>query len=219
MNPKYQRIADRIKDLIAEGYSVAALETPSEHVGPYIKEKVPLHTWLVKVENILSTVFGSKSAHYRQAKNVLDKGPEHSYEVNTIVGVLSGALSDLEDGFLVGQEHLIAGVILDSVLEQAQYLLKTGFKDPAAILCRVVVEDALQRLCIEEGLSSSGKAASLNDALKTQERYTKPQWRLIQSWLDIGNSAAHGSFSDFTDDNVKQMISDVERFIAQELGS
>jgi len=219
MNPKYQRIADRIKDLIAEGNSVAALERPSEYVGPYIQEKVPLHAWLVKVENIISTVFGTKSAHYIQAKKVLDKSPGHSYEVHEIVGILTGALSDLEDGFLVGQEYLIAGVILDSVLEQAQYLLKTGFKDPAAILCRVVVEDALQRLCVEEGLSSSGKAASLNDALKAQGRYTKPQWRLIQSWLDIGNSAAHGKFNEFTDDDVKQMTSDVERFVAQELSS
>jgi len=219
MNPKYQRIANRIKDLVTEGNSVAALERPSEYVGAYIQDKVPLHSWLVKVENVLSTVFGSRSAHYIQTKKVLDKNPEHSYEVNQIVGVLTGALSDLEDGFLVGQEHLIAGVILDSVLEQARYLLKTGFKDPAAILCRVVIEDALQRLCVEENLPSSGKSASLNDALKSQGRYTKPQWRLIQSWLDVGNSAAHGKFSEFTDDDVKQMISDVERFLGQELSS
>ena len=104
---------------------------------------------MVKVENILSTVFGEKSAHYLQAKKVLYKNREHSYEVNQVVGVLMGALSDLEDGFLVGQEHLIAGVILDSVLEQAQYLSKNGFKDPAAILCRVVIENSLRRLCVE----------------------------------------------------------------------
>ncbi|MER0169097.1 MAG: hypothetical protein DU489_00490 [Nitrosomonas sp.] len=217
MNPKYQRIAARVKILIEEGRGVAALEKPAEYVGPYIQDEIPLHTWLVKVENILLTVFSEKSAHYMQAKKVLDHRPKHSYEVNQIIGILSGALSDLEDGFLVGQEQLIAAAILDSVLEQAQYLSKTGFKDPASILCRVVIEDTLQRICIEEGLTSSGKASFLNDALKEHGRYTKPQWRLIQSWLDIGNSAAHGKFTDYTEDDVKQMISDVERFVAQEL--
>lgn len=217
MNPKYQRVANRIRDLINEGAQVAALERPSEYTGPYIQEKVPLHVWLSKVENILLTIFGVGSAHYAQAKKVFERNPEHSYEVNQIVGVLSGALSDLEDGFLVGQEHLIAGVVLDSVLEQSKYLLSNGFKDPAAILCRVVVEDALRRLCDEEGLSSAGKAATLNDSLKDHGRYSKPQWRLVQSWLDIGNSAAHGKFEEYTEPNVSQMVSDVERFIAQEL--
>lgn len=46
MNPKYKRVAERIKDLITEVHSVAALERPSEYVGPYIQDKVPLHTWL-----------------------------------------------------------------------------------------------------------------------------------------------------------------------------
>jgi hypothetical protein len=71
----------------------------------------------------------------------------------------------------------------------------------------------------EEGLTDSGKAATLNDALLTAARYTKPQWRLIQSWLDIGSSAAHGKFSDYDNQAVEQMIDGVERFIAQELGS
>lgn len=219
MNPKYQRVSTRLRDLITEGGQVAALEREYEY-STYIKEKVPLHAWLVKVGNILHTVFGEKSAHYKQAKKILDtgSGPEHSYEINQLIGILSGALSDLEGGFLIGQEHLVAGVVLDSVLEQAQFLLKSGFKDPSSILCRVVVEDALQRICIEEGISSADKATNLNDALKESGRYTKPQWRLVQSWLDIGNLAAHGKFSEYSEENVKQMLADVERFIAHELG-
>jgi len=25
-------------------------------------------------------------------------------------------------------------------------------------------------------------------------RFTQPQWRMVQAWLDIGNAAAHGKF-------------------------
>ena len=217
MNPVYSRAANRIKILIEEGRKVASLESDSG-VGPYIKEKIPLHTWLVKTENILNGVFGEGSIHYSRGKKIIDGGAEHAYEVNSLIGILTGALSDLEDGFLVGQEHLVAGVVLDSVLEQAKHLAENSYKDPAAVLGRVVVEDALRRISREESLADTGKASGLNDALRDKGRYTKPQWRVIQSWLDIGNSAAHGKFSDYDDSDVQTMIKDVERFLAQELG-
>ena len=91
MNPKYQRVADRIKGLIEEGHRVAGLERHVELIGRTIEDKVPLHAWLVKVENILSTVFGNKSAHYLQTKEVLGAGPRNAYGVNKMIGVLTGA--------------------------------------------------------------------------------------------------------------------------------
>lgn len=217
LNPRQQRAAERIKALIAEGESVAALERDSA-VGKYIQEYKPLNAWLVKVENIVSTVFGTGSPQFRLLSKATEHNVSRSYQVERLVGVLTGALDDLEGGFLIDQEHLIAGEIFDSVLEQARYLAKSGFKDPAAVLARVVVEDTLRRLAREVGLPDAGKAAALNDALKDKERYAKPQWRLVQAWLDVGNSAAHGKFDDYTDQIVLQMIDDIERFLAQEIG-
>ncbi len=218
MNPKYQRAAGRLRDLIKEGQQVAALERDSDG-DPYIKDKIPLHSWLVKVENIVKSVFGTDSPHYQHVSKITTKYPERAYEVNRIVGILDGALNDLEEGFLYGQELLIAGEIFDSVLEEAKHLTENGFKDPAAVLVRVVIEDSLRRLSREEGLDDSIKASAMNLALREKERYAKPQWRLIDSWLDIGNSAAHGKFADYTQDGVLRMIADVERFLAQELSS
>lgn len=85
MNPKYLRVADRIKALIIEGNTVATLERDFELYGPYIQDEVPLHSWLVKVENILSTVFGDNSAHYLQTKKVLDRDPQRASQVNQIM--------------------------------------------------------------------------------------------------------------------------------------
>ena len=217
MNPKYQRAADRLRELITEGERVASLERSSSVGGRYIKEKIPLHAWLANVENIVGAVFGKDSAHFRQVDNVLAQNPEHSYEINQIVGVLTGGLSDLEGGFLAGRENLIAGEIFDSVLEEAKHLAETGFKDPAAVLVRVVVEDCLKRLSREEGFDDSAKASAMNDALRDKGRYPKPQWRLVQAWLDIGNSAAHGKFTDYSQDDVLRMIGNVGRFLAQHL--
>ena len=218
MHPKFERVATRLRDLIKEGAQVAALERKTEYTTA-ISDKIALHSWLVKSDNIIQSIFGENSPHFKHLNEAQKKEIYQAYQVNKIIGILAGALDDLENGFLVGQENLIAGIVLDSVLEQAKMLCSAGFKDPAAVLGRVVIEDLLQRLCREEGLSDSGKASVLNDSLRDKGRYTKPQWRIIQSWLDIGNAAAHGKFSDYEESNVNQMLSDIERFMAQEFGS
>jgi hypothetical protein len=217
LSPKHKRYADRIRELIEEGQGVAGLERPSS-VGPFIQDKVPLYAWLVKVNNILETVFGPQSPHMHHFQELAkDRGRiAHSYKVNSIVGVLTGALDDLEKGYLLGQEFLVAGEVFDSILEQAKYLNQNGHKDPAAVLARVVLEDALKRIVRGEGLDDNQSASRLNDELRGINKYPKPQWRLIQAWLDIGNAAAHGKFNEYNEGDVKGLIEDIEQFLAVE---
>lgn len=117
---------------------------------------------------------------------------------------------------MLGQEFLIAGEILDSVLEEAKHILNAGYKDPAAVLGRVVLEDALKRLARQEQLDDTQKATRLNDELKKAGKYNQPQWRQIQAWVDIGNSAAHGKFNEYSEEQVREQIEGVERFLANE---
>ena len=128
--------------------------------------------------------------------------------------MLEGALNDLENGYLIGQEFIIAGEVFDSVLEQATYLNQSGHKDPAAVLARVVLEDSLKRLAREESLNETLSASRINDELRRVGRYAQPQWRLIQAWLDLGNAAAHGRFAEYSQQDVQKLIEDIERFLA-----
>ncbi|MGD0780395.1 MAG: DUF4145 domain-containing protein [Dehalococcoidales bacterium] len=221
LNPKYQRYAERLRELIEEGNTVAKLAKPSS-VGTYIQgeDNIQAQSWLTKVRNILGTVFGFQSPHYHHFEELI---PEHgvrhlahSYDVYPIVGVLNGALDDLEKGYLLGQEFLIAGEVFDSILEQAKQLMQSGYKDPAAVLARVVLEDALKRLARGEGIDDNLKASSINDELKKRERYPQSQWRFIQAWLDIGNAAAHGNVNEYSADDVNNLIKDLERFLVTE---
>jgi len=213
LNPKYQRYADRINNLISEGQSVALLEQPSE-IGPYIQDRVQLEAWLTKVHNIIESTFGVGRPQHQKLVELTQREISHSYQVNSIVGLLIGALDDLENGFLIGQEFIIAAEVFDAVLEQAKHLNQAGYKDPAAVLARVVLEDSLKRLAREESLDDSLNAARINDELRKTGKYAQPQWRLVQSWLDIGNAAAHGRFDEYSREDVERLINDVERFIA-----
>lgn len=224
MNPKYQRYADRLSELIEEGQQVAKLEKPSRRVGRYIQgaDKIKVQSWLTKVRSILLNVFGPKSPHYCQFDDNLPHGGVRnvgkSYEIYPIIGVLDGALDDLESGYLLNQEFLVAGEVFDSVINRARYLLENGYKDAAAILTRVVIEDALKRLTRSEGLDDGKKASDMNTDLWKNGRSAQTQWRFIQVWLDIGNAAAHGRFNEYDKEKVKRMMDDLESFLATEFG-
>jgi hypothetical protein len=214
MNPKLQRYIGRIKELIEESDKVAALERPSSMGVAYIQEKEKLNAWLIKTKNIVEMAFGKNSPHYKEMDRLTKGHVEHSYEVKAIKGFLLGAHDDLEKGFLIGQEFLVAGEIFDTVLEEAKLLNRTGHKDASAVLSRVVLENSLKRLARQEEIDDTLKASRINDVLKNFGMYSQPQWRLIQAWLDIGNSAAHGKFDEYNKDSVEKMIDGIEQFIA-----
>jgi tetratricopeptide (TPR) repeat protein len=215
LSPRHQRYADRLRELVEEGQSVAKLVTDAGRHATDIEPYAPLHAWFAKAIAIIEKLLGSRSYHFSKMDELRYK-IQWTGNIYEAIGVLEGALDDLEKGYLTGQEFLITAEVFDSVLEQAKHLNDTGYKDPAAVLMRVVLEDALKRLAREESIDDSQKASVLNDELKGIGRYSKPQWRLIQACLDVGNAAAHGRFDECTADEVAGRIEDVERFLAAE---
>ncbi len=222
LNPKYKAYADRLEDLIVEGEKVIAGATGRLHSDIYIErsKSADLHAWVTKVENLLRTVFGEQSAHFiHYSKFAYNKGKNYLQNIGDIVpiiGILRGALDDLEKGFLARQEFIISAALFDDVLSQAEHLCENGYKDPAAVLGRVVLEDALRRIARAASVDDTAKASAINDELKKAGRYNQPQWRMIQAWLDIGNAAAHGKFGQYSQQDVAKMLEGIGGFLAVE---
>lgn len=212
MNSTQKRCADRLRKLIEERNNIVVEKGSNE----YIVNTAFFHAWLTKVENIIEIAFGDTSPHYKKFRELTNDYINYNFQIDRIEGLLVGSLDDLENGFLTNQEFLIAGEIFDSVLEEAKHILDAGYKDPAAVLGRVVLEDSLKRLAREEQIDDAKKASVLNEELKKAGRYNQPQWRQIQVWLDIGNDAAHGNFNNYTKEQVKDQIDGIERFIASD---
>lgn len=220
LNSKHQRYAERIQELIEEGKAIVKLAKPSSYDGiPYIKgeDNISLQAWITKLTNILETVFGTQSPQFRCFQEVLPDGGinfiEYDYHIYPIIGILVGALDDLKKGFLISQEYLIAGEVFDTILEQAKVLNQSGYKDPAAVLGRVVLEDALRRISRTEGIDDTLKASIINDELKQKGIYPQTQWRFVQAWLDVGNKAAHGHFDQYDSNMVNDMFKGIEQFL------
>jgi len=223
LNLKQKRYAERIHELIAEGETLANNPQLSKEGYKIIGDNAKRIEWLSKVENIIEATFGKNSSQFRRNEE-LSRGKTHlPTQINKIVGLLRGGLSDLEGGFLVSQEFLIAGEIYATVLEQAKdYFYKLKNKDVAAMLGRTVLEDGLKRMARQEGLEPKKIAkmvpATLNDELKKKGRYQEAQHKLITDWRTIGNKAAHGEFNSYNDAQVKTMLEGIEHFLASEFG-
>jgi hypothetical protein len=187
VSPQQAKLESHFEKLIQEGEAVAASASSLYPGGErFVQNETPLHSWLVKVQNILQLTFGENSAPHKHYAAI----PRHEvsllYQIRTVIGILTGALSDLKDGFIVGQENLIAAEVFDSVIEQARHLNNNKYKDAAAVLGRVVLEDALKRMARKAGIDDKQTAARINDQLLSTLVYSQPQWRRNQALFDIG---------------------------------
>jgi hypothetical protein len=215
VKPRISRFSDRLEELAEEGNQIAT--SAASVVNNYVPDETALHSWLVKVRNLIESVFGRSSAHFRHLEELTTKGVSRMHEVQRVAGVVVGAKDDLDGGYLIRQEMLVAGAVFDSLLDEAKHFLGAGFDQCAAVLSRVVLEDALRRIARREGVDDSGNASAVNDRLKAEGVFTQPRWRQVQSWLDVGNAAAHGNTGDFDADLVRGVIEGLEQFLAQEL--
>jgi hypothetical protein len=85
---------------------------------------------------------------------------------------------------------------------------------PAAVLMRGVLEDSLRTLCKKAQivLSEKSKLDRMNTELAKAEIYNKNVQKQVTAWAGIGNSAAHMKIDEFSETDVKNMISGIISF-------
>jgi hypothetical protein len=220
MNNRYAKYIKELDELIVDSHEVEKLAkqtSPDRHGKAYsiIYEGDRIQKLIMNSIQLIRLIFREKSDLYKEIVRLKDTDKNfHASNIRFIRGTLESAKGAIEKGYLTSFEFLISADIFDSTLEQAKELLKNGYKDPAAMLCRVVMEDSLKKIAKKEGIETEDKKASwINDELKKKELYSQIQWREIQKWLDIGNAAAHGKFEEFKKEDVQKMIGEIEHFI------
>jgi hypothetical protein len=227
VNSKYKKHIQRFEELIEE-FSMDIFTKRVQKRGYYgdiyyiypeeIHDKI--QGWLMKCENVISLVFGKKSIQVQRFLDVLNdtKISELDQKTYRIKGLLDADLDDLKNGFLLGQEFIIANEVFDSVLEEAKFFIfEQKNKDIGAILLRIVLEDSIKRIGKKEGIDTETKKVSvINDELKTKNHFIQTVWRQNQAWLDIGNKAAHGDFSEYDLAQVENFYNGLVNFLASE---
>ena len=139
-------------------------------------------------------------------------------------GILKSIKAEIDGGWLVTLKGLVSAEIFSDFIEMADYLLKEGYKDPAAVVIGSVLEEHLKQLCSKNGIlieeTKSGKlvpkkADLLNSELSGKVVYNKLDQKNVTAWLDLRNKAAHGKYTEYNQQQVEFMLQTVTEFITR----
>lgn len=172
--------------------------------------------------SFLKNTFGLDHPFYLEFnKQAKDASPYHTENGR---GILKAAKQEIDGGWLFTVKGLISVEIFSDFLEMAEYLLKEGYRDPAAVMIGSVLEEHLRQLClrnsipintIKDGKSNPKKADLMNSELASASIYNKLDQKSITSWLDLRNKAAHGKYSEYSKEQVELMFHGVTNFISR----
>jgi hypothetical protein len=214
-----QKIIDRLDELIKKGEEVIKTNYSRSGGGiVYFGDRginsEMSHQWGMSCLNILERVFGKESAHYQKFNGLYSQFEDYTPVLN-VMGILKAAKDDYENGYIFETRVLIQAEVFDDILEQAEHLLSSGYHQPAAVVAGAVLEDGLRKLCQRRGISLPAKPTinPMNDALAKDGAYNSLVQKRVTTLADLRNKAAHGKFSEFSEDDVKDMLAQVRSFM------
>ena len=170
--------------------------------------------------SFISRVYGADHIHFSQ---FIDSTKGHLYtHSERAIAILRAIRSELDGGWLFEVRALVAAELYSDFLEQADHLLEQGYKDAAAVMIGSVLEEHLRQLCPrysvdthddKDGRQVPRKADRINADLAKASAYSALESKQITAWLAIRNSAAHGKYSDYTQDQIVSLALGVPSFI------
>ena len=181
--------------------------------------KILIETWETQCLAAIIDIAGENSIYYRQSFQEYN-GNKTLY-ISKIVGAIKALARDIKKGYLDSVRSLIHADIFSDFLEMAEYLLKEGYKDAAAVLCGGVLEEHIcklagkARVTLKKENGDLKKTSALNDELKNMGVYNNISHKSVTSWLSIRNDAAHGKYNGYSSEQVKLFIDGVRLFIRQ----
>jgi len=212
--------AKRFQELIDQADSVASTLHTSRYTEQKTLDSDSFLAWKVKVRNLLANVCGEPSQHFKQLEQAETKSSfSNVANFTAMKAVLLATKEDYEGGYLISIKKLVQAEVFSSELDQASELLDKGYKLPAAVVAGTVLETAIRELCDRNHIAHNRhtKLETMNADLTKASVYTLLVQKQVTALADIRNNAAHGHPNQFTDADVKGMIGDIERFLAQYL--
>lgn len=210
----------RLDELAAKGKTISSSKYSRAGLrGHGTVEYVPIPItkgWGTSVVSLLRQVFGADSAHTQQFESAFSafRGNFSSFQV--LYEIFAAAKEDYEGGYIFSLRGLVKAEVLSDALEQADELLTSGYKDPACVLIGVSLEIAIKELTSRYNLPVS-KLDKMNTDLCKAGAYNIAKQKQVTAWADLRNKAAHGDWSAYSIDDVRDMRGGVLRFLGDYL--
>jgi hypothetical protein len=162
-------------------------------------------------------VFGPESQHYKNFTVHVGKDWLGFSDAYRAQGVLKAAEDDYASGQLVQLRQLVQAEVFDDFLEQAEHLLSSGYHQAAGVIAGCVLEDGLRKLCAKHAIpiTDRPKLDTMNADLAKAGVYNKLAQKRITAIADLRNKAAHGEWTVFSEQDVREMVTAVRRFMEE----
>ena len=175
-----------------------------------------LHTTLAAAVESLAP---PDSVYRRQADAALERSGLYN-QAASLAGVLRALYGAYLGGYFSSFSQLVRADLFDDFLEMAEHLLEQGYKDAAAVITGGVLEEHLRKLCERQAVDilvgdKPKPASKMNDELAAKGAYAKLDVKSVTAWLGVRNSAAHGRYGDYEEEQVRLMILGVREFAAR----
>lgn len=217
-----QKIAQRFQELSDQLKQVEGTEASKRSpMGGSSYQHIEAHlilNWAVKARNLLLSACGKESEHYtsfataEEAKSYEDSPTR----LKRMGAVFHAAREDFEGGYLNSIRNLVQAELAGDELDQARVLFASDYYAAAAVVTGVVLENTLRSLCAKHGLPA-GSMERMNADLAKAGEYNALVQKRVTALAAVRNSAAHGKSGEYTNEDVKSMIPEVERFVAERL--
>ena len=217
-----ERVICDIEELISLGEEVISTQRRTESMGrlrvvaePFVDGQLSAQ-WGTRSLSLLERIFSKDSIYYETYYRISNSLNKLS-NVKRGMGILQAAKVDVEKGGLIKLKDLTRAELFDNLLEQSEYLLDCGYYTAAVVLSGAVLENQLRELSIQHHieLPAKPKLDSMNIELVKKGVYNITTQKRITGIAGIRNSAAHGKESEYTKEDVVDMVKHIRRLIEE----
>ena len=220
---KLADLLKRIDELLDHGQQVLSTRYSEGTRFPVVHVKdAPMTGFRSASLSFIERVFGRDHPHFQQ----FTEKTENSFasDAERGVAILQAVRSEIAGGWLFTVKGLVAAELFSDFLDMADHLLSQGYKDPAAVVIGSVLEEHLRQLCIKhsidiadekDGKAVPRKADRLNSELAKKGVYTALDQKQVTAWLGLRNDAAHGKYSSYSEEQVKNFLAGSTEFMAR----
>lgn len=172
--------------------------------------------------SFIERVYGKDHSHFVQFTTKTDS--YNFADSERAIAILEAIRGELSGGWLFEIKSLVAAELFSDFIDQAEHLLRQGYKDAAAVMIGSVLEEHLRQLCIKHTIESFDvkddkavprKAARLNDELVRGGVYSTLDAKQVTAWLGLRNDAAHGNYENYSSEQVQNLSRGIVEFMVR----
>lgn len=212
-----ERIQKRLASLIDKGEHVLKTKKPPPRgvISFSTVDTRRYAEWRSQALAMLTQVFGSAHTYTASFEAEVERHPRPDY-TETGLGILRAALDDVEHGDLETLQEMASAEVFSDFLDQADHLLENGYSAPAASLAGAVLENGLRALAKRKGVPVKARdnLQSLNNKIAEKGVYNRLRQKQVSSWTEVRNTAVHGRFDGFDDNDVASLIKGVRSLLS-----